>query len=371
MRTPPCILAVDDNPHNLEILEMRLRASEYDVITAVDGEEAIAKVYSELPDLVLLDIMMPKIDGLTACRELKSDSSLPFIPIILVTAKADSRDIVAGLEAGADEYLTKPIDQTGLVARVKSMLRIKELHDNVQSQAAELAAWNETLEQKVADQLNELKRADRLKRFFSPQVAELITSQSSDELLASRRGEVTAVFCDLRGFTAFSEIAEPEQVMGVLGEYHDNVGELIFRHEGTIEHFAGDGIMILFNDPLPCEDHELRAVKMALEIRERAQHLLNNWRSRDHHLGLGIGIAQGYATLGQIGFEGRFEYSSIGPVINLASRLCDAAQDGQILISQRVFTGVQDQIDAENLGELEFKGFHQSSRAYNVVDLRH
>ena len=237
---------------NVDILRMRLTANGYDVITAGDGEQALSTARERQPDLILLDIMMPKVDGLSVCRELKADESLPFMPIIMVTAKAESGDVVAGLDAGADEYLTKPVDQAALVARVKSMLRIKELHDTVQAQSEQLAEWNRTLEKKVEDQLTDLERLGRLKRFFSPQLSEAIVSQGGEELLKSHRSEISVVFCDLRAFTAFSETAEPEEVSRVLQEYFSAMGELIFENEGTIERFVGDSIMVLFNDPLPC-----------------------------------------------------------------------------------------------------------------------
>jgi class 3 adenylate cyclase len=281
---------------------------------------------------------------------------------------------VAGLEAGADEYLTKPLDQAALVARVKSMLRIKELHDTVQeqarqlqSQAAQLAQWNRTLEQRVQNQVSELERMGRLKRFFSPQVSELVVSSGGEQLLRSHLQEVTVVFCDLRGFTAFSEATEPNDVMAVLREYHEAMGALIFRYEGTLERFTGDGIMVFFNDPLPCPDPSARAVRMALEMRQRMEALIDTWRHRGYQLHVGIGIAHGHATLGMIGFEGRVDYAAIGPVTNLASRLCDQADGGQILISQPVYAAVQDQIDAESAGELRLKGVAEPVPAFNVL----
>jgi class 3 adenylate cyclase len=321
--------------------------------------------------------MMPKMDGIDVCRHLRADSSLPFMPIILVTAKADSKDVVAGLEAGADEYLTKPVDQAALVARVKSMLRVKALHDTAQEQAArletqseQLADWNRTLEQRVAEQLTELERIGRLKRFFSPQLVELVVSSGGEKLLESHRQEITVVFCDLRGFTPFSETAEPEEVMAVLREYHTALGTLIFRFAGTLEHFAGDGIMIFFNDPLPCPNHEAQAVRMAVAMRQQLGELTDKWQKRGYQLGFGVGIAQGYATLGMIGFEGRVEYGAIGPVANLASRLCGEAQSGQILISQRVYAAVEELVEAEPLGELSLRGFHKPVLTFNVVELR-
>jgi class 3 adenylate cyclase len=363
MNTPARILVVDDHPMNVDILRTRLVANRYEVITAADGEQALSAARNERPDLILLDVMMPKLDGLAVCRALRADAALPFVPIILVTAKTDTQDIVAGLEAGADEYLTKPVDQAALVARVKSMLRIKQLHDAVQ-------ALNRTLESRVQEQLAELERIGRLKRFFSPHLAELIVSAGDEKLLESHRREISVVFCDLRGFTAFAETAEPEEVMGVLQDYHAAMGELIFRFEGTIERFVGDSIMVLFNDPLPCADHERRAVQLALAMRQRAQALTAAWRQREHRLGLGIGIAQGYATLGKIGFEGRFEYSATGSVANLAARLCAEAEDGQILITQRVHSAVEEQVEVEPLGERELKGFHRPVTVYNVLTLR-
>jgi adenylate cyclase len=362
---------------NVDILQTRLAVHGYEILTATDGEEALAMARAQQPDLILLDIMMPKMDGIEVCRLLKSDGALPFIPIIMVTAKADTKDIVAGLEAGADEYLTKPVDQAALVARVKSMLRIKALHDTVQEQATrleaqslQLAEWNRTLEQRVADQLAELERIGRLKRFFSPQLAELIVSTGEDRLLESHRREVTVVFCDLRGFTAFAETTEPEEVMGVLREYHTALGELIFRFEGTLERFTGDGLMVFFNDPVPCPEPAAQAVRMALAMRLRAGELTETWRKRGHHLDFGVGIAQGYATLGKIGFEGRFDYAAIGTVTNLAARLCGEANGGQILISQRVYAAVEALALAEPVGELSLKGFVKPVPAFSLHEIK-
>jgi class 3 adenylate cyclase len=377
LRTPPQILIVDDNPANLDIFETRLAAHGYDIVTARDGEEGLALAMECQPDLILLDIMMPKMDGIEVCRRLKGDASLPFMPIILVTAKAESEDVVAGLEAGGDDYLTKPVDHKALVARVKSMLRIKELHDTTQAQAerieadaARLAEWNESLEKQVAEQVRELDRMGQLKRFFSPQIADAIASEGADDLMRSHRREITVVFCDLRGFTAFSESAEHEDVMRVLREYHEAVGPLIFRFEATLEHFAGDGMMAIFNDPLPCPDPAARAIRMALAMRAEVDALVEVWRDRGYELGLGVGIAVGYATLGQIGFEGRFHYGAIGTVLNLASRLCDRAQAGQILLTKRVYAEVQELAEVEAVGDLEFKGFAKPVPTLNLLALK-
>ncbi len=370
MHSPPRILVVDDNEVNRDILVTRLETHGYEMLQAADGEEAIATAKKYLPDLILLDVMMPKIDGIEVTRRLKADAALPFMPIILVTAKADSRDVVEGLDAGADEYLTKPVDQMSLVARVKSVLRIKELHDTVTAQAADLSTWNKTLEQRVADQVTEIERVGRLKRFLAPQVAEAILSSGDEKILESHRRDISVVFCDLRGFTAFAESAEPEEVMNVLKEYHSCLGALIHKHEGTLDKYAGDGLMVLFNDPLPCSEPALRAVRMAVEMREQVEKLAVKWRKYGHELGFGLGISHGYATMGRIGFEGRFDYSAIGSVVNLAARLCGEANAGQILVDRKVFMAIEEIADVEQTGELNLKGFHRPVLAYDVRTLR-
>lgn len=370
MNKPPRILIVDDNETNRDILMTRLGAHGYELAQAADGEEALAAAKSLLPDLILLDVMMPKLDGIEVCRRLKSDPAMPFTPIILVTAKSDTKDIVAGLNAGADEYLTKPIDQAALVARVNSVLRIKELHDQVQAQAAQLADWNRSLEQRVAEQLAEIERVGRLRRYLAPQIAELVLATGDDHVLETRRREITVAFCDLRGFTAFAETAEPEEVTTVLREYHGCVGPLIHKFEGTLERFAGDGVMVVFNAPLPCPDPSPRAVRMAIEMRKGVAELGVKWRKYGHEVGFGVGIAQGYATVGPIGFEGRFDYTAIGTVVNLAARLCSEARSGQILVDRKVHAAIEALAELEAAGELTLKGLHRPVPAFNVRALR-
>ena len=370
MRTPARVLIADDNTANLRILRTRLAADGYDVVTAVDGEEALAVAHDSQPDLILLDIMMPKVDGIEVCRRLKKLQDPSFTPIILVTAMVDARDVVAGLEAGADEYLTKPVDHAALSARVRSMLRIKGLHDTVASQAAEIARWNATLERRVAEQVSELERVSRLKRFFSPQLADAIVAGDAPDPLLPHRREISVVFLDLRGFTAFAEMAEPEEVSEMLGTYHAEVGRFILEHEGTLERFTGDGMMIFFNDPVPVTNPEERAVRMAEAMRGRVRVLGAEWRRRGYDLDLGMGIAKGYATIGAIGFEGRRDYAAIGSVTNLAFRLCAEASPGQILISQRIHAAVTDLVDAQEVGPLQLKGFHRPVLAYEIVGLK-
>jgi len=364
-------MVADDTPANVRMLEMRLGRDGYQVLIARDGEEALAVARESRPDLILLDIMMPKVDGIEVCRRLKADAAFPFTPIIMITALADAKDVVAGFEAGGDDYLTKPVDAQALSARVKSMLRIKSLHDTVQEQAQQLERWNATLEQRVSQQLAELERIGRLKRFFSPQLAELIVQGGASDPLQSHRREVTVVFLDLRGFTAFAEVAEPEEVMAVLREYHARMGELILAHEGTLERFTGDGMMVFFNDPVPVPDAAARALRMTLEMRDRAEELAARWRNQGYELRAAFGVAQGYATIGAIGFEGRLDYGAIGTVTNLAARLCGEAEGGQILVSQRVHVATSELVDAEPAGELQLKGFHRPLPAFKVLRLRH
>ena len=377
MRDPPLILVVDDNPANVDILETRLGVQGYAVATASDGEEAIARAAAELPDLILLDVMMPKLDGLEVTRRLRSDPSLPYMPIILVTAKVDTKDVVAGLDAGADEYLTKPIDQPALVARVRSLLRAKSLYDQVEAQAQrlarqaeELAELNRTLETRVARQVDELDRLARLRRFLPRQLAELIVASGDESLIESHRREVAVVFCDLRGFTAFSEIAEPEEVMAVLAEYHGAAGPLIETHGGTLERFLGDGLMVLFNDPLPCPDPPVRAVRLAAELRSRMAELIGRWRANGHQLGFSVGIAFGFATIGTVGFEGRRDYTAIGTVVNQASRLCAEATSGEILMTRRVAARVEANDEVEPAGELTLKGLRDPLLCYRLKSTR-
>jgi len=374
MRDPPLILVVDDVPDNVDILQMRLEAQGYEVTTAGDGLEALEKIRALLPDLVLLDVMMPKLDGIEAVKRLKADPSLPFIPVILVTAKADASDVIAGLESGGDDYLTKPVDHAALSARVRAMLRIKALHDTVQDQArhledqaAELAAWNQRLEERVAAQLGEIEKVGRLKRFLAPQLAEMIVSSGDEGILDSHRRDIVVVFCDLRGYTSFAETGEPEEVWAVLREFHAAVGPLVTRFEGTLDHFSGDGLMVYFNDPLPCPDPAERAVRMAVEMRSAVGELMSGWRRRGFDLGFGIGVAQGYATLGRIGFEERVDYTAIGTVTNLAARLCGEARAGQILLSKRVAAAVEANVSLEEIGNLALKGLSQAVAVYNVA----
>ena len=247
---------------------------------------------------------------------------------------------------------------------------IRDKNRQLEEQAAQIAEWNARLETRVTEQVTQISQMSKLTRFLSPKVSDLIMAGDADDPLKTRRRDITVVFVDLRGFTGFTETAEPEEVMSVLREYHAELGREIMAYDGTIEHFSGDGVMILFNDPVPVADHELQAIRMALRMRESMAVLSQGWKKHGYALGFGVGIAGGYATIGTIGFEGRLDYGAIGTVTNLAARLCGEAGDGQILISPRIFSKTEAQIETESVGELTLKGFHRPVLAYNVLRVR-
>jgi adenylate cyclase len=351
------------------LLEAVLTPHGFRTLPAGSGKEAMQLLAVEKPDLVLLDVEMPGIDGYHVCRQIRSDPATAFLPIVMITASGQQERLHA-LEAGADDFVTKPFVQAELLARVRSLVRISRYQATIERQAGELSAWNTELERRVEQQVEELQRIGRLRRFLSPQLADLVIGSGDESFLESHRREIVVVFCDLRRFTAFAESSEPEEVMTVLGEYHTALGELIFQFEGTLERFTGDGLMVFFNDPIPCTDASVRAIRMANAMRERVRELADGWGRRGHDLGFGVGIAQGYATLGRIGFEGRFDYAAIGTVTNLAARLCAEAADGQILITQRALGGGEDVAATDALGELTLRGFSRGVRAFNITGLR-
>jgi len=362
------VLVVDDQPANVRLLEAILAPRGYDVRTASSGEEALAALDADDMDLVLLDIVMPGKDGYEVCREIRERPGTAYLPVVMVTASGDEQKIKA-LEAGADDFLTKPVNKNELLARVASLARIKRYQDTIKRQSDELAAWNHELEDRVSDQVSQIERMHRLRRFLSPQLAELIVDSGDESFLESHRREIVVVFCDLRGFTPFAEASEPEEVMGVLGEYHAALGDLIFRFEGTLERFAGDGLMVFFNDPVRCDDGPARAIRMSVAMRTRVRGLAESWARQGHDLSLGIGIAQGYATLGRIGFEGRHDYAAIGSVTNLASRLCADAAPWQILVTERVFSAAGPVVVGEDAGTRELKGFSRTVHAFDVTGI--
>jgi adenylate cyclase len=359
------VLAVDDQLPNLRLLDAILSANGYRVIMASSGEQALELLPSSDFDLVLLDIVMPGMDGYEVCKRIRSEPSTAFLPVVMITASGDEERTRA-IQSGADDFINKPFHQGELLARVASLARIKRYHDTIAQQAAELAQWNAELEARVKAQLEELQRVNRLRRFLSPQVAELVINSGDDSFLGSHRREIVVVFCDLRGFTPFAESSEPEEVMTVLAAYHAALGELIFHYQGTLERFTGDGLMVFFNDPIPLKEPARRAVEMSLAMRDRVATLTEGWSRLGHDLGFGVGIAQGFATLGRIGYEGRFDYAAIGSVTNLAARLCAEAEPGQVLVAQRVFSAMERYAVGESVGLLELRGFSRSIKAFNI-----
>jgi len=359
------ILVVDDQPANIRLLEAILAPRGYDVRAASSGQDALAAVDVGDVDLVLLDIVMPGMDGYQVCREIRERPATAYLPVVMVTASGDEQKIKA-LEAGADDFLTKPINKSELLARVASLARIKRYQDTINRQSDELAEWNRELEARVSDQVSEIERMGRLRRFLSPQLAELIVDSGDESFLESHRREIVVVFCDLRGFTPFAEASEPEEVMAVLDEYFAALGDLIFRFEGTLERFTGDGLMVFFNDPIRCDDGALRAIRMALAMRTRVRGLAEAWARQGHDLAMSIAISQGYATIGKIGFDGRFDYAAIGSVTNMAARLCDIADPWQILVSERVFSTAGSLVVGEDVGTRELKGLSRGVRTFSI-----
>jgi class 3 adenylate cyclase/CheY-like chemotaxis protein len=362
------VLVVDDQPPNLRLMDAVLSPRGYKVIAVESGQKALTALKESPIDVVLLDIVMPGMDGHEVCRQIRADEATAFLPVVMITASGPQEKLHA-LESGADDFITKPFDQAELIARVASLSKVKRYHDTIRRQAEELAAWNRELTERVDSQVAELQRVGRLRRFLAPQVANLVLSSGDESVLDSHRREIVVVFCDLRGFTRFAESSEPEEVMAVLNEYHAALGDLVFRFEGTLERFTGDGVMVFFNDPMPCEDAALRAVRMAVAMRSRIRELADAWAKRGYDLGLGIGVAQGFATLGRIGFEGRFDYAAIGSVTNMSARLCAAAAPWQILVTQRVFSSTESFAVGDSVGELTLHGFSQPIRAFGIKGL--
>ena len=341
-------LVVDDSVVNRRLLVRHLEGLGLATVEAGNGAEALEVVRAQAGtiDLVLLDVEMPEMDGYETLAAMKGDELTKHLPVLMVSGVEEIDSVVRCIELGARDYLTKPIQPRIFEARVNATLAAKRLRDTIERQKRELS------------------------RFLSPQIASLVSSDDAEHLLTGHRRQITVAFCDLRGFTTFAEAADPEELLGVLGEYHRMIGETIIEHGGTLEHFAGDGVMVFFNDPVLQEDHVERAVRMAVAMRDRFAPLSENWHKRGYELGFGVGIAVGYATLGRIGFEGRYDYGAIGNVVIMASRISGKAEANQILLSQRAHAMVEDLVDVEPVGELELKGMSRPVPALNVVGIQ-
>jgi DNA-binding response OmpR family regulator len=356
------ILVVDDVPENVRLLEAVLASCGYDVVSANDGRAALELAESANPDLVLLDVVMPRLDGYAVCRRLREREETAMLPVIMLTASGGPEKTEA-IEAGADDFITKPFNQHELLARVRSLLRIKRYHDAIEE-------LNRTLEERVRTQVEELERMQRLQRFLSPQLAEAIVSLGDESILSSHRRQVAMFFADLRGWTRFVDAVEPEELMRVLSEFHETIGRLVRRFDATVGFIEGDGVQLFFNDPIEVPDAPLRAVRLGSALRQEMAELTPRWRKRGYDLDFGAGIALGYATCGEVGFEGRSDYAAIGAVTNLASRLADEARGGQILIEQRLYAEVEDDIEVEPLGNVTLTGFQRPVPAFNVLAVR-
>jgi adenylate cyclase len=362
------ILVVDDVPPNVRLLEAVLAPRGYEVISATDGARALELVASAKPDLVLLDVVMPQPDGYAVCRAIRERDETAMLPVIMITASTSEK--TEAIRAGADDLIAKPFDQDEVLARIRSLLRIKRYHDTITMQTAELTELNRTLEERVQTQVVELERVRRLRRFLSPQLAEAIVSSGNDAILRSHRRMVAMLFADLRGWTSFVDAVEPEELMQVLGEFHRVIGSLVQRFDATVGFLQGDGVQLFFNDPHEIRDAPLRAVQLACVLREEMATLTREWRKRGYELGLGTGIALGYATCGEVGFEGRSDYAAIGAVTNLASRLSDEATAGQVLITQRLHAEIEADVEVEAVSERTLKGFRTPVSAFNVLAVR-
>jgi class 3 adenylate cyclase len=352
------IFVVDDTPADIDAIEAALSGT-YLVTTAVDGETALKAIEKKKPDLILLGTMMHGLDGYEVCRRLKANVDTRDIPVVFLTAKSAADDEARGLEIGAVDYITKPVSIPILLARIRTHLA---LHTAV----CQLEELNQSLELHVAEGVARIERLDQLRRFFSPAVADILLTGQADVYLKPRRREIVVVFLDLRGFTAFTESYGPDDVMRALNEFYSAMGEIIIAYDGTVERFTGDGMMIFFNDPIEIPDPALRAVNMAVDMQVRMAEIDRDWQQRGHDLRMGIGIAQGEATIGAIGFEGRHDYGAIGSVVNLAARLCGQAKGGQVLCSGAVEANLHGKLKATPIHGLVLKGFAQPVKAFEI-----
>jgi adenylate cyclase len=356
---PPLILIIDDDDRFAAFLSDALAHAGYRTYRAANGFDGVCAATAERPDMVLLDVRMPDMDGFEVCTHLRGREEARGIPIVMMTANQDDKAAWnKGLEAGADDFLFKPVDSKLLLARVRTLIRTKTLFDEVSRQNEELARWSAQLERRVHLKVSEIERLARLKRFFSPRLAARLVEGGAQDPMQSHRGRVSILFADLRGFTEFSDRQEPGVVMDTLKQFHAVMGALIFRFEGTLERFTGDGMMVFFNDPDPVADHCNQALRLGLAMCEAAERLMPAWREIEGPNGLSVGISTGEATLGAIGFEGRIDYAAIGSATNLAARLCAQARAGEVLVAAETWAECSEHNGLATTSEvLTLKGF--------------
>jgi adenylate cyclase len=360
------VLVVDDAAFNRRLLCRLLTSLGHEAVEAEDGQVALDRLRAEAAagggdsvDVVLLDIVMPVLDGFATLEAMQADPVLRDVPVIVISDVDDRESVIRCLGMGAVDHLPKSVDPEILRARIDASLTRKRLHDLERAASEAQARLLTTIDRQRAE----------LSRFLSPQVAALVSSDDGQALLTGHRREITAMFCDLRQFTVFSETAEPEEVLSFLRAYHGLMGPLIVEHEGTLEHFAGDGFMTFFNDPVLQADHAIRAVRLAVAMRTSFAALSEAWARQGHTLELGIGIATGYATLGRIGFEGRYDYGAVGRVIIHAARLSADAAPGEILIASATHASTADDVVASPAGDRQLKGFLRPLATFSVHGL--
>jgi adenylate cyclase len=360
------VLVLDDNVDLADALSELIADAGYDVIQTQSVAHALERLREDGIDLVISDVRMPEMSGYDFCRAARAQMMNEYVPIILLTGELDEFEIIKGLDAGADDFLLKPARLPDLIAKMRSLLRIRSLQNKNLEQAKKLAEWNRDLHERVNLQVVELNRLERLKRYFSQSVAELIVSDDFENRLKSHRKIITALFVDLRRFTAFAESVEPEEVSRILSEFYSTVGSVSARFEVTVGNIAGDGILFFFNDPIDTINHREKAVEMALELRKCLNERVQIWTNQGYNLGFGIGLAEGEATIGGVGFQQFWTYTVVGSTVNLASRLCSEANDGEILISDRFRTRITGELITETRGKTLLKGFSSEITIFNI-----